>query len=133
MDEGRSGQEIGRKNAETLRDYLAKTPALPTFRGKPNVRAVARACGFSGTGVIYDNPTCRSLWEARLADAGAAGIETQIEGDVNDRVVDGLKAELSNARELITSLQAENRALRERVTRLRHIEGHLLAEGRLAR
>jgi hypothetical protein len=133
MDEGLSGQEAGRRNAEALRTYLDRTPILPTFRGKPNVRAVARACGFSSTAVIYDNPACRVLWETRLADAGAAGIETQVERDEAAQIVDGLRAELSSAREHITSLQAENRALREKLGRLRHIEAHLLAGGRLAR
>ena len=133
MAEPRSGQEIGRKNAEALRTYLAATPTLPTFRGKPNVRAVARACGFSGTAVIYDNPACRKMWEERLADAGAAGIETQLESPQSDRVLDGVRAELSDARERVTALQAENRALREELTRLKHIKAHLLAHGRLAR
>ncbi|MBP28922.1 hypothetical protein [Methylobacterium sp.] len=132
MAEPLSGQEIGRKNAETLRAYLAATPTLPTFRGKPNVRAVARACGFQTT-VIYDNPACRKMWEERLADAGAAGIETQLERPASDRLVDGLRAELSDARERVTSLQAENRALREKLGRLKHIEAHLLTHGRLAR
>ena len=133
MGEGMSGQEVGRRHAERLRSYLDRTPTLPTYRGKPNVRAVAKECGFSSTAVIYDNPTCRSLWEARLADAGAAGIETQIERSEAAQLIDGLRAELSSVREYLTSLQAENRALRERLIKLRHIEAHLLATGRLAR
>ncbi len=134
MADAVSGPEAGRRNAEILAKYLAKTPQLPTHHGKPNVRRVAEQCGFRGTKVIYDNPACRKMWEEALASRGLAGIETQLDGGVGeDRRVDGLRAELSQAREHVTSLQAENRKLRERLRRLSHIERHLLETGSLAR
>ncbi len=133
MDEGISGQEAGRRNARRLATYLAQTPCLPTFRGKPNARAVAKACDFASTSVIYDNPACRHLWEERLRDVGAAGIESQLASQADEAEVDGLRAELSYTRAEVVSLKAEVRALREKLSRLSHIERHLLAEGRLAR
>lgn len=65
----KSGIELGREHAARLEAYLAEIDHLPSRAGKPNMTAIARACGFDRQ-VLYKNPACVSMLEAALEERG---------------------------------------------------------------
>lgn len=65
----KSGAELGREYAARLEDYLASIDTIPSRSGKPNMTAIARACGFDRQ-VLYKNPACVALIEAAVDERG---------------------------------------------------------------
>lgn len=70
----KSGKAIGEENFRVLENYLAAlekegSPVPLTADGKPNISAIALACGFD-RGVIYKNPRCKALVEEKIRSLG---------------------------------------------------------------
>lgn len=128
---GKSGVELGVENVARLQSYLdgleATGTPLPLRAGKPNMSAVALACGFDRQ-VLYKNPAAAVL-VAEFADrhpGDAAAIESpeaKPQSDRRDSRIMQLEQHLAAAR-------AENAGLRERLRRLQHIEDHVADTGR---
>lgn len=128
----RSGADIGAENVERLRSYLAGlevtgTP-LPMRNGRPNMSAIALACGFDRQ-VLYKNPAAVALIDDVVSRApvssapGADDPDEKPKSDRRDSRVMQLEQQLAAAR-------AENAGLRERLRRLQHIEDHVAETGR---
>jgi hypothetical protein len=78
---GKNGQQIGRENAQRVRDYVAhlkkvKRP-LPSRGSKPNWTAIALACQLKGRGVLYENDEARRLIEEAVNDPDV-GLESKL-------------------------------------------------------
>lgn len=129
---GKSGPEIGAENVARLQTYLdglaATGEALPMRAGKPNMSAIALACGFDRQ-VLYKNPAAVALIEGEVAKLPAAGSESasgpdeKPKSDRRDNRIMQLEQQLAAAR-------AETAGLRERLRRLQHIENHVAETGR---
>lgn len=123
---GVSGREIGERNVATLRAYLDRLQAagelLPERSGKPNLSAIAIACGFDRQ-TLYKNPTAKALLDEAVrrlgtappADDASDELDAKPKGDRRDRRI--LQLEQHNA-----ALRAEVRGLREQLARYRHVE-----------
>jgi hypothetical protein len=132
----RSGVQIGADNVARLGAYLDRLAAagerFPTRNGRPNLSAVALACGFDRQ-VLYKNPAAKALVDKALrdlgcaedADSSAAGETPVPRSDRRDRRI--MQLEQQNA-----SLRAENQALRERLRRLETVEEIMVLTGRRA-
>lgn len=132
-----SGAQIGAENVARLRAYLDRLSAagepLPRRAGKPNLSAIAIACGFDRQ-VLYKNPAAKSLLEEAAAKLGEPEPSTGSEDaeekpeqrtDRRDRRI--MQLEQQNA-----SLRAENQTLRERLRRLQQLEEIMVRTGRRA-
>lgn len=130
MTEERSGAAVGAENVARLRAYVdglrAAGERLPERAGKPNVSAIALACGFDRQ-VLYKNPGARDLLAKAADELGldASGeIATSPSGpDRRERRIQQLEQE--NA-----ALRAEVVGMREQIRRLRHVETHMVETGR---
>ena len=134
-----SGRERGEENLAKVRSYLAGLKAasqpLPHEDGRPNITAIAEACGVLRN-VFYTNAGVKRLL-AEFAGgsvgsteptAGLARAERQLE--VKDRRILQLEQQLA-------SVKAENEELRkrlaageQRLTRCKLIEEEVLKVGR---
>ena len=134
-----SGRERGQENLAKVRSYLAGLKAasqpLPLEDGRPNITAIAEACGVLRN-VFYTNAGVKRLL-AEFAGgsvgsaeptAGLARAERQLE--VKDRRILQLEQQLA-------SVKAENEELRkrlaageQRLTRYKLIEEEVLRVGR---
>ena len=69
----RSGVQIGADNVARLGAYLDRLAAagerFPTRNGRPNLSAVALACGFDRQ-VLYKNPAAKALVDKALRALG---------------------------------------------------------------
>lgn len=128
---GKSGVDLGVENVARLQSYLdgleATGTPLPLRAGKPNMSAVALACGFDRQ-VLYKNPAAAALVaefaERQPGDVGAIeSPEAKPQSDRRDNRIMQLEQHLAAAR-------AENAGLRERLRRLQHIEDHVADTGR---
>lgn len=134
MSRGQSGVEIGRRNVERLKAYFASLReegrAVPSRDGRPNLSAIALACGFDRQ-VLYKNPQAQEVIESEFGDRQPAaeppadGEKPQVpqSADRRDRRIHQLEQE--NA-----AMRAELVGLRERLRRLAHIERHMVQTGR---
>ena len=123
---GASGREIGERNVASLRAYLDRLQAagepLPERNGKPNLSAIAIACGFDRQ-TLYKTPTATALLEEAGGRLGTAPpvddksdeLDAKPKADRRDRRI--LQLEQHNA-----ALRAEVRGLREQLARYRHVE-----------
>ncbi len=131
----KSGVRIGAENVAALKAYLDRLAAagerFPTRGGRPNLSAVAVACGFDRQ-VLYKNPAAKALVDAAVAGLGLAASEPEGVGedekpeprtDRRDRRI--MQLEQQNA-----SLRAENQSLRERLRRLEQVEEVMVLTGR---
>jgi len=76
-----SGVQIGAENFVKLQSYFDalerdKNPVPLTKDGRPNLSAIALACGFDRQ-VLYKNPACRDLVESKLRTLGGTTEITQ--------------------------------------------------------
>jgi hypothetical protein len=130
----RSGTEIGAENVASLRAYLDRLAEagerLPLRAGKPNLSAIAIACGFDRQ-VLYKNPAAKALIDDIVAkipeqpEATNADTEEKpvSKTDRRDRRI--MQLEQDNA-----SLRAENQSLRDRLRRIEHVEEIMVQSGR---
>lgn len=130
MGEDKSGAALGAENVRRLQAYLdglrAAGAPLPERAGRPNVSAIALACGFDRQ-VLYKNPWARDLLAKAVDELGLAGaVEAEAPAAGPDRRERRMqKLEQENA-----SLRAEVAGLREQLRRLRHVETHMVETGR---
>ncbi|GEO99119.1 hypothetical protein [Methylobacterium haplocladii] len=128
---GESGREIGERNVAALRAYLdglqvAGEP-IPERNGRPNLSAIAIACGFDRQ-TLYKNQAAKVLLEEALGRLGTAlpsdqasdEPEAKPKADRRDRRI--LQLEQHNA-----ALRAEVRGLREQLARYRHVEEAMIS------
>ena len=126
-----SGREIGERHVGTLQAYLERLRSvgepLPTRNGRPNLSAIAIACGFDRQ-TLYKNPTAKALLReavdvlglAQPQEESADEPEATPKADRRDRRI--LQLEQHNA-----ALRAEIRGLREQLARYRHIEAVMVS------
>ena len=124
------GAAKGKENVQRLEAYLqalgqAGRP-LPARDGKPNMSAIALACGFD-RGVLYSNADAKVAIEQAAESLGLAAYEAPQErspaDDHRDRRI--MKLEQENA-----TMRAENIELRRRLKQLEHVEAHMIETGR---
>lgn len=130
----KSGADIGAENANRLSEYLASLEAagigLPVRGGKPNMSAIAIACGFDRQ-VLYKNPAAAALLEGFISrhPISGSGADTIVDredkpaADKRDNRIRQLEQQLAAAR-------AEVSGLREELRRYRHVEEHAISTGR---
>lgn len=76
-----SGAQIGVANFARLREYFDQLEReggrIPVTKGgRPNLSAIAFACGFDRQ-VLYNNPRCRELIQAKLGTIGGTTQTTE--------------------------------------------------------
>jgi hypothetical protein len=81
----KSGVELGREHVARLEAYLAEVDTIPSRTGKPNMTAIARACGFDRQ-VLYKNPACAAMIDAAVKENGLDGAETRESYDSSEFV-----------------------------------------------
>lgn len=128
----KSGAEIGAENVARLQTYLdglASTgEPLPMRAGKPNMSAIALACGFDRQ-VLYKNPAAVALIEGVVAQMPPAETDTA-EGPEEKPKSDRRDSRIMQLEQQLAAARAENAGLRERLRRLQHIENHVAETGR---
>jgi hypothetical protein len=132
----KSGARIGAENVARLKEYLDRLAAagepFPTRGGRPNLSAVAVACGFDRQ-VLYKNPAAKALVDAAVAELGLASPSAG-EGDGDDVKpeprVDRRDRRIMQLEQQNASLRAENQSLRERLLRLEQVEEIMVQTGR---
>jgi hypothetical protein len=124
----KSGQQIGRDNTDRLKAYLDSLQlaglSVPQRNGRPNLSAIAAACGFDRQ-VLYHNPGAATL----LSDAVEHGQADNMASPHPECAGPSLEERLA-ARAEIEDLREKVLQLEERNTRLRHFETHVLETGR---
>jgi hypothetical protein len=130
----KSGAMTGAENVARLKAYLDRLAAagepFPARGGRPNLSAVAVACGFDRQ-VLYKNPAAKALVDAAVAGLGRTveidpaqpDEKPEPRSDRKDRRI--MQLEQQNA-----SLMAENQSLRERLRKLEQIEEVMVQTGR---
>jgi hypothetical protein len=128
----KSGRAVGEENVTRLRSYLASLEqegtGVPMSGGKPNLSAVALACGFDRQ-VLYKNPACRSLLEERCREIGGADVTAHraAEGhDPRDKRIRELEKRVCDLQEKLEGALAEIADLRQ----YRLLYEHALSTGR---
>jgi hypothetical protein len=142
----RSGQQIGQENTDRLKAYLDALRlaglSLPLRKGRPNLSAIAAACGFDRQ-VLYHNPGAATLLSAATQHWQAHNTPSSLEcrgQSLEERLTDRLQARERRIAEVegqLLAARAENEELRKQVSqleernaRLRHFEAHALETGR---
>ncbi|MBJ3784190.1 hypothetical protein [Devosia sediminis] len=129
---GKSGVEIGVENVARLQAYLDGLAAvgepLPMRAGKPNMSAIALACGFDRQ-VLYKNPAAVALIDEIVARAPAREPEADTDPEEKPRS-DRRDQRIMQLEQQLAAARAENAGLRERLRRLQHIEEHVTETGR---
>mgnify|MGYP006427637049 CR=1 FL=1 len=129
---GKSGRDLGQENVERLQRYLEALretgEGLPSRAGKANMTAIALAAGLKRE-VFYQNPQCRHLVEAAVAELGLRGIEARGTSEEDPRAAQ-LERRLTSLEQRNAALVAENHELRRRLKQLEHIEEHIVSTGR---
>ncbi|PWL19816.1 MAG: hypothetical protein DCO81_07705 [Candidatus Aquiluna sp. XM-24bin5] len=110
----KSGIELGREHAARLEAYLAEIDRLPSRAGKPNMTAIARACGFDRQ-VLYKNPTCASMLEAALEECGLDAPEARNDQEGTELVP---ASKLREAEQRNSSLEKKISEMRARIVGL---------------
>jgi hypothetical protein len=134
-----SGRERGEENLAKVRSYLAGLKAasqpLPFEDGRPNITAIAEACGVLRN-VFYTNAGVKRL----LADsagvsvgstepiAGLARAERQLE--VKDRRILHLEQQLASVKAEAEELRKLLAAAEQKLTRYKLVEEEVLKAGR---
>lgn len=128
----RSGRAVGEENVSRLMTYLnsleQEGTGVPMSGGKPNLSAIALACGFDRQ-VLYKNPACRSLLEARCREIGGADVTAhQSAGghDPKDKRIRELEKRICDLQENLEGAMSEIADLRQ----YRLLYEHALATGR---
>lgn len=128
----KSGAEIGLENVARLKAYLdglaSAGEPLPMRAGKPNMSAIALACGFDRQ-VLYKNPAAVALIEGVVAQMPPAETDTA-DGPEEKPKSDRRDSRIMQLEQQLAAARAENAGLRERLRRLQHIEDHVAETGR---
>lgn len=141
MAEGRrlSGAQQGAENVARLQKYVATLKAagrpLPAVRGKLNLTAIAKACGFD-RGVFYDNVAAAAVVDEAAAELGIEGIAHRLETAPireEDDLVRSLRERIRRLEQDKAALTAEVQGLRARLRRTEHLEEHMVETGWLPR
>jgi len=101
---------------------------LPSRDGRPNLSAIALACGFDRQ-VLYKNSAARELLRkaAEEFNLEETGDVPEQEGDTEKRL---LKARILQLEQRNAALKAENDGLRRKLRQYTHIEEHMVETGR---
>jgi hypothetical protein len=131
-NKGRFGADVGKEHVERLREYLhtlrTEGKPLPARDGRPNLSAIALACGF-GRWVFYDNSAARELLERFAKEFGLEEKDGAPEQEV-DTEKRLLKARILQLEQRNAALKAENDGLRRKLKQYAHIEEHMIETGR---
>ncbi len=132
-----SGRERGEENLAKVRTYLAGLRAagqpLPSESGRPNITAIAEACGVLRN-VFYTNAAVRRLLAEAAGGAATsqpprlAHAERQLE--VKNRRILQLEQQLSSARAECEELRERLAATETELARYTVIEEEILKAGR---
>lgn len=128
----KSGTEIGAENVERLKAYLdglagAGEP-LPMRAGRPNMSAIALACGFDRQ-VLYKNPAAVALIDAVVARTPPSVVDVADDPDEKPKT-DRRDNRIMQLEQQLAAARAENAGLRDRLRRLQHVEDHVVETGR---
>lgn len=134
MTDAMSGAAAGAENVRRLREYIdalvAEGRPLPVRNGKPNVSAIALACGFDRQ-VLYKNPAAKEALDAAVALAGlVAGDPEAADEKPEVRAPDRRDRRIHKLEQENAALRGEVAGLRERLRRLQHVESHMVETGR---
>ena len=126
----RSGAQIGADNAASFKAYLDRLSAagetIPLRAGKPNISAMALACGYDRQ-VFYKNPVVkRMLEEAVAAFPATEAAEADKTDEEPERRFDRRDQRIMQLEQQNASLRAENLALRDKLRQLQHVEDILV-------
>jgi len=134
-----SGRERGEKNLAMVRSYLSGLKAagqvLPFEDGRPNITAIAQACGVLRN-VFYTNAGVKRLIAEFINGDGAseeqpaqlARIQRQLE--IRDRRILQLEQQLASARAEAEELRSHLAATQQKLGRYKLIEEEILKAGR---
>lgn len=131
----KSGADLGREHARRLEEYIQGVEELPSRNGRPNMTAIARACGFDRQ-VLYKNPTCIELIEAALTEHGLDAIESSVStkdqsGDwVPARKLREAEQRNSTLEKKVSELTARLIGLEAQLRRRQSVDDELVARGR---
>lgn len=143
----KSGQQIGQENTDRLKAYLDSLRlaglTVPQRKGRPNLSAIAAACGFDRQ-VLYHNPGATTLLSEAVkhdqADKTATpglecpgqSLEERLAARLQsrERRIAEVEGKLLAAHAEIEHLRKQVLQLEERNARLRHFEAHVLETGR---
>ncbi|WP_279479469.1 hypothetical protein [Aureimonas sp. SK2] len=106
--------------------------ALPMRNGKPNLSAIAIACGFDRQ-VLYKNPGAVSLLAAffeRQPSTASTSSNPDDPEDDQKPVHDRKDRRIQQLEQQLSAVRAENVALREKLRRLQHLEDYMVETGR---
>lgn len=131
-NKGRFGADVGKEHVERLQRYLhtlrTEGKPLPSHDGRPNLSAIALACGFDRQ-VFYKNSAARELLEQATKE-----FNLEEKGDVPEQDSDNekrlLKARILQLEQRYAALKAENDGLRRKLKQYAHIEEHMIETGR---
>jgi hypothetical protein len=129
----RSGADIGAENVERLRTYLAGLEAsgtpVPMRNGKPNMSAIAIACGFDRQ-VLYKNPAAKALLDGVVAEAAVGSSNPDVDDPDEKPKTDRRDNRIRQLEQQLAAARAEVTGLREQLRRYRHLEQHAIETGR---
>jgi hypothetical protein len=143
----KSGQQIGRENTDRLKAYLDSLKlaglSVPQWNGRPNLSAIAAACGFDRQ-VLYHNPGAATLLLEAVEHEQASNtaspnlkcpgqsLEELLSARLQsrERRIAEVEGKLLAARAEIEELRNKVLQLEERNARLRLFEAHVLETGR---
>jgi len=143
----KSGQQIGEENTDRLKAYLDSLTlaglSVPQRNGRPNLSAIAAACGFDRQ-VLYHNPGAATLLSAAVKgghvnntaspslECAGQSVEERLAARLQsrERRIAEVEGKLLAARAEIEQLRKQVSQLEERNARLRHFEAHVLETGR---
>ena len=143
----KSGQQIGLENIDRLKAYLDSLElaglSVPQRNGRPNLSAIAAACGFDRQ-VLYHNPGAATLLLEAVEHEQASNtaspdlkcpgqsLEELLSARLQsrERRIAEVEGKLLAARAEIEELRKKVLQLEERNARLRLFEAHVLETGR---
>ena len=130
----RSGADIGADNAARLAKYITDLESagvgFPVRGGKPNMSAIAIACGFDRQ-VLYKNPAAVALLEDFITRHPIAGSGNDAAVDRDDKpTADKRDSRIRQLEQQLAAARAEVAGLREQLRRYRHVEEHAISTGR---
>ena len=143
----KSGQQIGLENIDRLKAYLDSLKlaglSVPQRNGRPNLSAIAAACGFDRQ-VLYHNPKAATLLSKAVEhdqtgntanpnlECPGQSLEELLSARLQSREkrIAEVEGKLLAARAEIEELRNKVLQLEERNARLRLFEAHVLETGR---